>query len=210
MKELLLGVVLIILLGLGSFLYQNAIKENSPAGPIACTLEARVCPDGSAVGRTGPSCEFEACPSDAVTYTPPRGFIDTLPLLSSMVVGRVGFYTKEPNTISNSITVFVHKTSPERSFENVLLEEVILSPSDLRPESLDKFEKVTVGDREVYQIINERFEATVEITYAIELEGYAVLVALRDISVENWMQDFTLAELEDLPVLEEVVSSVSL
>lgn len=28
----------------------------------ACTEEAKLCPDGSAVGRTGPNCEFAACP----------------------------------------------------------------------------------------------------------------------------------------------------
>jgi hypothetical protein len=33
-----------------------------PAGPVACTTEAKLCPDGSYVGRTGPSCEFAACP----------------------------------------------------------------------------------------------------------------------------------------------------
>jgi len=29
---------------------------------IACTMEAKLCPDGSAVGRTGPNCEFAPCP----------------------------------------------------------------------------------------------------------------------------------------------------
>lgn len=28
----------------------------------ACTMEARQCSDGSYVGRTGPNCEFTACP----------------------------------------------------------------------------------------------------------------------------------------------------
>lgn len=28
----------------------------------ACTLEAKLCPDGSYVGRTGPHCEFSPCP----------------------------------------------------------------------------------------------------------------------------------------------------
>jgi hypothetical protein len=28
---------------------------------IACTMEARMCPDGSYVGRTGPDCEFAPC-----------------------------------------------------------------------------------------------------------------------------------------------------
>ncbi len=30
----------------------------------ACTMEARLCPDGSAVGRTGPNCEFALCPGE--------------------------------------------------------------------------------------------------------------------------------------------------
>jgi hypothetical protein len=29
---------------------------------IECTLEVKICPDGTAVGRTGPNCEFEKCP----------------------------------------------------------------------------------------------------------------------------------------------------
>lgn len=31
--------------------------------PVACTMEAKVCPDGSYVGRVGPRCEFAACPT---------------------------------------------------------------------------------------------------------------------------------------------------
>lgn len=33
--------------------------------PVACTLEAMMCPDGSYVGRSGPNCEF-ICPSEVV------------------------------------------------------------------------------------------------------------------------------------------------
>ena len=29
---------------------------------IACTADAKECPDGSYVGRTGPNCKFAACP----------------------------------------------------------------------------------------------------------------------------------------------------
>jgi len=29
---------------------------------VACTMEAKICPDGSAVGRSGPDCEFSECP----------------------------------------------------------------------------------------------------------------------------------------------------
>lgn len=37
-------------------------------GGKACTEEAKICPDGSAVGRTGPNCEFAECP---ITVTGP-------------------------------------------------------------------------------------------------------------------------------------------
>tara|TARA_B100000508_G_scaffold60333_2_gene47496 strand:+ start:46392 stop:47018 length:627 start_codon:yes stop_codon:yes gene_type:complete len=208
MKELFLGVVLIILLGLGSFLYQNALRDRStPEGPVACTLEARICPDGSAVGRTGPHCEFEACSTDPISFTAPNGFIDTLPLLSSIVEGRLGFYSKEPNVISNSISVHAFKTETP---EEVILEKVTLTPSDLHPESLEDFEVVAIGEREVYRIVNERFEATVEVTYGIFLEDFLVLVALRDIAVENWMEDFDIEDLEDLETVEEVVRSIKI
>lgn len=38
----------------------------------ACTQEAKVCPDGSAVGRAGPNCEFAPCLSSCKC---PEGFI---------------------------------------------------------------------------------------------------------------------------------------
>jgi len=37
------------------------LSTNKP-GQIACTEEAKLCPDGSAVGRIGPNCEFALCP----------------------------------------------------------------------------------------------------------------------------------------------------
>lgn len=37
------------------------MKDGAPPR-VQCTLEAKLCPDGSAVGRTGPNCEFAECP----------------------------------------------------------------------------------------------------------------------------------------------------
>jgi len=36
-------------------------------GAVVCTAEAKLCPDGSYVGRTGPNCEFAVCPSEGDT-----------------------------------------------------------------------------------------------------------------------------------------------
>ena len=40
------------------------LNKNDEDGGIACTMEAKLCPDGSYVGRTGPNCEFSKCPSE--------------------------------------------------------------------------------------------------------------------------------------------------
>jgi peptidoglycan hydrolase-like protein with peptidoglycan-binding domain len=37
---------------------------------VACTKEAKMCPDGSWVGRVGPSCAFAACPSTSGASVP--------------------------------------------------------------------------------------------------------------------------------------------
>lgn len=41
----------------------NCVYPECPGGNVACTADAKKCPDGSYVGRTGPKCEFAACPS---------------------------------------------------------------------------------------------------------------------------------------------------
>jgi hypothetical protein len=43
--------------------------------PRACTMEAKLCPDGSAVGRIGPNCEFAPCPTDNSNCTCPQGYV---------------------------------------------------------------------------------------------------------------------------------------
>lgn len=52
-------VVIVLVLGFWS----QFRTTNIGGGPYqACTMEAKICPDGTAVGRSGPNCEFAACP----------------------------------------------------------------------------------------------------------------------------------------------------
>lgn len=39
------------------------VAEGEAPVPVACDGDAKLCPDGSSVGRSGPQCEFAACPS---------------------------------------------------------------------------------------------------------------------------------------------------
>jgi len=50
-----------------------------PVKPTVCSADARMCPDGSYVSRTGPNCEFAACPvivtpiEPSITIISPNG-----------------------------------------------------------------------------------------------------------------------------------------
>lgn len=39
---------------------------------IVCTMDAKICPDGSAVSRTEPNCEFALCPGETSLTPPPE------------------------------------------------------------------------------------------------------------------------------------------
>ncbi len=56
----ILGIAIVALVGVGTYFALN--RQAAPPSPIACTQEARQCPDGSYVGRTGANCEFAKCP----------------------------------------------------------------------------------------------------------------------------------------------------
>lgn len=55
------------------WLLSNLLPTQTPPPQTACTQEAKLCPDGSYVGRTGPNCEFSPCPSTTTTTTSQEG-----------------------------------------------------------------------------------------------------------------------------------------
>jgi len=66
--------------------YDNGTSTGSDSDTnVVCTMEAKECPDGSYVGRTGPHCEF-VCPTTDSTATSTAG---GGPLLTGELVGTV-------------------------------------------------------------------------------------------------------------------------
>lgn len=61
------AVLVLILLAGGAYFYMSS---GHTSGKIACTQEAKLCPDGSSVGRSGPNCEFALCPSPKMPADP--------------------------------------------------------------------------------------------------------------------------------------------
>lgn len=63
-----LALVAMLICGALFYIYSQdraSLTQDAPA----CTREAKICPDGTSVGRVGPQCEFAACP-EAATSTP--------------------------------------------------------------------------------------------------------------------------------------------
>ena len=65
--------MLVLLAVLGVIFYVMS-RQSSP-GTVACTMEAKLCPDGSYVGRTGPNCEFALCPEATSTGSSGGGIL---------------------------------------------------------------------------------------------------------------------------------------
>ena len=61
---LLVFVVVVFIFGALLYIYNPEpveYKNPNEKEEVICTADARLCPDGSYVGRTGPNCEF-VCP----------------------------------------------------------------------------------------------------------------------------------------------------
>ncbi|MCU0660518.1 MAG: hypothetical protein MUD00_02815 [Candidatus Pacebacteria bacterium] len=66
------------IIGLIIFVIYLNSKQKDSTTPVACTMDAKICPDGTAVGRVGPNCDFAACPVDT-SDTPATTTVDILP-----------------------------------------------------------------------------------------------------------------------------------
>lgn len=66
MKKIVIGIViaLVIVYLIMLILTYRSNFTNHNDNYLICTQEAKVCPDGSTVGRSGPKCEFAACPDE--------------------------------------------------------------------------------------------------------------------------------------------------
>ncbi|MCK9626852.1 MAG: hypothetical protein M0R23_10475 [Bacteroidales bacterium] len=64
---IVIALIVLILTSIGGTGYY-LIKKQSPKQTV-CTTDAKICPEGSSVGRTGPNCEFAACPEEKVDET---------------------------------------------------------------------------------------------------------------------------------------------
>ncbi len=94
-----LGIAIVVLLAASAY---GAYYYWHKSQPKACTQEAKQCPDGSYVGRTGPNCEFTACPSASPS---PSVVADATAGWQTYRNEEYGFEVKYPNDWSHGTDV---------------------------------------------------------------------------------------------------------
>lgn len=188
MKSLFLGVLLIIILGVGGLVYRNAVEH--PAQPIACPLDAMMCPDGTSVSRAGISCSFPACPppnvalSDvAIAFAIPEGFSAAeLPDATA-----VAAYEAPATSSANAADIVVRRYAIAASSTalTTIQQTAINSPSGL-PISVTAFSSTVIGNHRFTVASIERFEGVVDTAYYLARASDVLRFDAMDRNVTNW------------------------
>jgi hypothetical protein len=189
MKSLMIGIVIIVILGFGGLVYRNAIEY--PAQPVACPLDAKVCPDGTSVAREGLSCTFPACPAPNVTlpdigisFAVPDGFtVAELPDATSVAAYAVPSATSSMSSASISIRRFAISAS---STALATIQQTAIGGASGLPVSATSFSSTVLGSRRFTVVSIERFEGVVDTAYYFARSGDVLRFDAVDREVMNW------------------------
>ncbi len=187
-KGLLLGIALVIIIGFGGLVYRNAVEH--PSRPIACPMDALVCPDGATVGRTGSSCTFPACPPPnvslldiAVAFAIPEGFNATTPPDAAGVAAyeKVGPTPTEPSEIV--IRRFAIAAS---STALSTIQQTAIGGASGVPVGVTSFSSTVLGTHRFTVVSIERFEGVVDTAYYLARGTDVLRFDAIDRGVNNW------------------------
>ena len=130
-KTLFIGLIVLLIAG-GALAYTNGALPFLGGDNVGnvCPQDAKLCPDGSSVGRTGVNCEFAECPAPApsagtfitgkitlsptcpVETTPPDPACAPKPFKTTIEVRRSGLTAIVATTQSNDSGEFKVAVSP--------------------------------------------------------------------------------------------------
>jgi len=178
-KVLIVGVVLIVILGVGGLLYRNVVERTD--NPIACPMDAKVCPDGTSVGREGLSCTFPACPPPnasldelGIAFAIPSGFTEVVPRESAVIKQYDGPGIEATSTewtlASAELTV---RRFPIQASSTALatIESTAIGDGSGLPISPSRYTSTTIADRQYTVVQIGRFEGVVQTAYYLAREA---------------------------------------
>ncbi len=194
-KELWAGIVLIFLLGIGGFLYRTAI-ESSYQNVGVCSFETKTCPDGSLVGRSGPSCLFTSClppnvelPSAGISFVLPVGYT-SMAVGSSTPLSRIAAYTKKTltnaSTTESTLTMFRYSVQQGKTASEVIRAHASLTSPELSFSQLRNVTSVTLGTNTFSYIILGKSTNIVRSVYYVAHKQSVFLFFVTENGTFNW------------------------
>lgn len=216
MKTLFLGIALIVLLGVAGFFYRNVMESSGKPEPVACTMDAKVCPDGSAVGRTGPSCEFSTCPlpnaEDAqigLGFVIPEGYRSNADAIGADPELRVVLDKQGAGSIPHNIVIRRFDIPEGGTAEDVMVAQTMFETSGMQAESMDELDAVVVNGRTFYRVTVERFEAQVHTLYYLPRTHDVLRFEVLERDVTDWMEpSLVVDELSEHRALLQLLESI--
>jgi hypothetical protein len=212
MKGLLWGILLIVIVGLGGFFYRNALEH--PAQPVACPLDAKLCPDGTSVARTGNSCTFAACPppnvsldSAGISFAVPDGF-GNAELPDSVAVAA---YEQPMGTSSiSSASIFIRQYAIAASSTALdTIKKTAISGTSGLPVGATQFSSTVLGDHRFTVVSIERFEGVVDTAYYLARNADVLRFDAIDRNVMNWTdQNLDVSNLPANRALQKLLSTL--
>ncbi|HEY0010967.1 MAG TPA: hypothetical protein VGB97_03600 [Candidatus Paceibacterota bacterium] len=196
MKELLFGIVLILVLGIGGFVYRNVL-ERPDIGlnlPQECNADAKVCPNGATLGRSEPGCAFPACPLPnielatlGIAFALPPGYVENrnAPMPGDDLIAA---YEKASVTtgVPHVIVLRRYAIPAGKTANDVMLAETSYDTSGEPVKAMSEFTPVAIGGRNFYRITTDRFEAQVHTVYYLPRASDVLRFEVLELDVTNW------------------------
>ena len=196
MKELLAGVVILLVIGIAGFFYRNTLEHpNVPAGPTAtaCTQEAKICPDGTSVGRSGPDCAFAVCAppntEDAelgIGFVIPTGYTANPDAIGAEPTLSAVFEKPSKGSVPNTILIRSYPIPAGKTASDVMLAHTTYVSSGKAATSMSEFKTKLIQGKTFYSVVLERFEGQVESAYYLPRANDVLEFEVQEKDVTNW------------------------
>lgn len=175
-----------VLIAIAGFIYRSAAEH--PNQQIACPLDAKVCPDGTSVGRSGEACTFAACPPPnvsltdvGISYAVPAGFSAT----TSPDAASVAAYSNMAGDASFVVRVYTVEAS---STPLGTIQQTAIGGASGAPLPATAFSSVLLGNHRFTVANIERFEGVVDTAYYFAFGDGSRVVRFDavDTNVSDW------------------------
>lgn len=174
MKQLLALTAVLVVVGIGGFMYRNALEHPATGTPTAtaCTTEARLCPDGSSVGRVGPTCSFASCAfpnaedtAIGIAFVVPSGYAANLDAIGADESLRAVFDKTSKGEVPHSLIIRRYPIPEGKTGDAVILANTMYESSGNMAQSMKEFKPVIINGKTYQTVVIERFEGQIHGAY---------------------------------------------